>query len=42
MFNFDEIYLSQGFNPNEVRPDDFDILIQEIKKLILEFKNYVR
>ncbi len=41
MFNFDIIYLSQGLNPNVVRPKSFDILIKNIRKLIVEYKQYI-
>jgi len=34
MFNFDEIYLSQGLK----RPENFDLLIKDIRKLIIEYK----
>ena len=34
MFNFDEIYLRQGLK----RPKNFDLLINDIRKLIIEYK----
>jgi len=40
MFNFDGIYLSQGLNPNVVRPKNLDILIREIRKLIIKYKQF--
>lgn len=41
MFNFDVIYLSQGLNPNVGRPKSFDILIKNIRKLLVEYKKLV-
>ncbi|KPK32394.1 MAG: hypothetical protein AMS24_04320 [Chlamydiae bacterium SM23_39] len=40
MFNFDVMYLSQRLNPNLARPKSFDILVREIRKLILEYKQF--